>query len=240
MNCHLRQQPNKEVIMNIQLVKKSSNKKIGKIPCTTSSKKTCPNNCPMKDGACYAESGYYTRINWDKVTDGIRGGDYKQFLEAVKLLRDGQLWRHNVAGDLQPDSNDKEKISSKKLRELVNANKGKKGFTYTHYKDSKENIEAIRHANENGFTINLSANNLQHAIKLHKQHNLPVATLAPINHGKKTRLIEGVKFITCPATYKDEVTCDSCRICQKSDRDFIVAFPAHGSRKNQANIIARG
>ena len=226
-------------IMNVAFTKKSSNAKIGAIPCTTSSRNTCPSACPLAgDGGCYAEAGYYTRMHWDKVTDGERGTEYESFLDSIAKLKDGQLWRHNVAGDLQPIADNV--IDSDALEALTSANNGKRGFTYTHYPDSAENVAAVRKANENGFTVNLSANSTDDAIRLRKAHGLPVASLVPIDHGNETRVIDGVRFVTCPATYKDGVTCHSCKLCSVSNRDAVIAFPAHGTRANNADIIARG
>ena len=223
--------------MNIQFIAKSSNAKIGAIPASVSSRDTCPASCPLiGDGGCYAEAGFHTRLNWDKVTSGERGTSWDNFLIKVFDLPIGTLWRHNVAGDL-PGRDDK--IDAEKLRGLTMANAGKRGFTYTHYPDTPENIAAIRHANEHGFTVNLSANSVSHALEL-SRHGLPVAAIVPIDHGNETRTIEGKKFITCPATYRDEVTCSTCKLCSVSNRDSVICFPAHGTRKARADIIARG
>ena len=222
---------------NVQFVPKSANSKIGSIPCTTSARSTCPAACPLsgKNG-CYAEAGYYTRMNWDKVTSGERGKDWESFLASVESLKPQTLWRHNVAGDLQGSDN---VIDQGKLDQLAVANKGKRGFTYTHYPDTKPNLDAIRKAEKLGFTINLSANNIDHAMKLRK-HGLPIASVVPIDHGNKTRTIDGVKFITCPATYRDNVTCKTCKLCSIPNRNAVIAFPAHGTQAKNANIIATG
>lgn len=223
--------------MNIQFIEKSANVKIGAIPASVSSRDTCPASCPLiGDGGCYAEAGFHTRLNWNKVTSGERGTSWDNFLIKVFDLPIGTLWRHNVAGDL-PGRDDK--IDAEKLSGLTMANAGKRGFTYTHYPDTEENLEAIRHANEHGFTVNLSANSVSHALEL-SRHGLPVAAIVPIDHGNETRIIEGVKFITCPATYRDEVTCSTCKLCSVSNRDSVICFPAHGARKARADIIARG
>ena len=222
---------------NVQFVLKSANAKIGTIPCTTSARSTCPAACPLsgKNG-CYAEAGYYTRMNWDKVSSGERGTDWKSFLESIKGLKPNTLWRMNVAGDLQGSAN---VIDSDKLHQLAVANTGKRGFTYTHYPATKPNLDAIRKAGKLGFTINLSANNVDHALRLRK-HGLPIASVVPIDHGNKTRTIDGLKFITCPATYRDNVTCKTCKLCSIPNRTAVIAFPAHGTRAKNANIIATG
>jgi hypothetical protein len=86
--------------MKFQFIKKSSNSKVGAIPVTNSPRATCPSNCPLSgDGGCYAE-GFHTRLNWDKLDRGERGLEWSDFIDKIKALPKGQLWRHNVSGDL--------------------------------------------------------------------------------------------------------------------------------------------
>ena len=146
--------------MLTQFVKLSSNSKIGKMPATNSSRLTCPNSCPFKLNGCYAD-GYYTSLNWNKVTSGERGSEWPEFLASIKAIKPAQLWRHNVSGDLRPSPNNNELIDSKALTQLATANSDSRGFTYTHYLPSKHNIRAIRKANKLGFTVNLSANSIR-------------------------------------------------------------------------------
>ena len=226
--------------MLTQFVKLSSNSKIGKIPATNSSRLTCPDSCPFKLNGCYAD-GYYTSLNWNKVTSGERGSEWPEFLASIKAIKPAQLWRHNVSGDLRPTANNKELIDSKALTELATANSDSRGFAYTHYRPSKHNIRAIRKANKLGFTVNLSANSVAQSIEYKKAFpDLPVVTVAPSDIGTGTRTIDGQKIVVCPATYKDKVTCKTCKLCSVSNRDSVVAFPAHGTQSKKADIIARG
>lgn len=43
---------------------------------------------------------------------------------------------------------------------------------------------------------------------------------------------------TCPATYRDDVTCATCGLCASTTRKVIVGFPAHGAAKRAAAAIA--
>ena len=223
--------------MNIQFVKKSSNAKTGAIPVTTSSRKTCPTACPFNNGnGCYAEAGYYTRMNWDKVTAGERGDDYAAFLGHVRKLPAGQLWRHNVAGDLAGAD---DIIDSEALAALAAANEGKRGFTYTHYPlQTGNNLAAIKAANKSGFTVNVSANSASEAAAVFKRHKVPTVSVLPID-APNQQTIDGVKIVTCPATYREDVTCATCKLCSVSSRDVVVGFPAHGTQAKKADIIAR-
>ena len=224
---------------NVQLVQKSSNAKTGPMPVTTSSRKTCPDACPFNHGhGCYADAGYYTRINWDKVTDGNRGSDYPTFLEGIKSLPEGTLWRHNVAGDLQGREDVLDGVA---LRALTRANTGRKGFTYTHYPvlNDRHNAKQVRLAIQGRFTVNVSANTLAQAVESFKA-GFPTVVVLPVDHNKKTLDVEGVKVVTCPATYRDDVTCSSCGLCQVAHRKVVVGFPAHGGQAKQASVIAKG
>lgn len=213
--------------MNIALTLISHNAKTGPIPVSTSSKDTCPDACPFKSGGCYAQQGPLN-IHWNKVTDGLRGLTFDGFLAAVKKINRGQLWRHNQAGDLAGEN---QAIDAGALKALTEANRGRKGFTYTHKPMTPENAQAVKHANENGFTVNLSANNLRHADELKALNVGPVVVVVPSDQTKNSVTPNGHKVVICPATYRDNVTCASCGLCQVANRSAIVGFPAHGNSK---------
>ncbi len=215
---------------------KSKNAKVGKMAVTTSTATTCPTSCPFKSNGCYADSGPL-KLHWDKVTEGERGDDWSTFISKIKDLPAGSKWRHNQAGDLPGDM---EKLDNEKCIELAKANEGKRGFTYTHYDvlDNFQNAITVNIMNHLGFTVNVSANNLEHADKLCDLNIAPVATVLPIEQTTNTVTPKGRKVVVCPATYKDDVSCASCMLCEKWDRNVVVGFPAHGTSKKKASAIA--
>ena len=220
---------------NYYLTTKSRNAKTGPIPVSTTSADTCPNDCPFRGNGCYAD-GYPLKGRWDEVTRGERGGPLAALCEKIAALPAGQLWRHNQAGDLPGDG---ERIDSAGLAAIVAANNGKRGFTFTHYSPArKRNAAAIRKANAAGFTVNLSANNLEHADDLAALDIGPVAVVLPAGFdGRQTETPAGRRVAQCPATYKD-TTCADCGLCAKRDRKVIVGFPAHGVHKRKADAVA--
>jgi len=220
--------------MNYHLTPKSSNKKTGPIPTSVSAESTCPAACPLKNDGCYAEGGPLA-LHWRKVSEGARGVSFDEFCEQVAALPASQLWRHNVAGDLPGADN---KIDAKQLEQLVKANTGKRGFTYTHYPPSKHNIEAIRRSNDAGFTINLSANSATHADEL-MVHGLPVTAVVSSKALENITTPAGNTIVICPAVTRDDVTCESCQMCQRSNRSIIIGFPAHGNRAKRIDIKLR-
>lgn len=219
----------------------SKNKKTGPIPVSTSSKTTCPDSCLFKGNGCYAEGGPIN-IHWSQVTKGNRGFEWSEFLAAIRKLRKNTLWRHNQAGDLVGSN---EKINAKALAELVAANKGRRGFTYTHYPMLAEDVESdiytesekeivadwnrvnVKTANENGFTINLSANNPRHAQKLKALGIAPVVSV--VEEDFKT----DDQIVVCPAVTRDDANCFNCELCQKQ-HSKVIGFPVHGVRKKVA------
>ena len=207
----------------------SSNAKTGPIPVSTSTSATCPTSCPFNNGGgCYASSGPLA-LHWKKVTEHKRGELFEQFLEQIASLPDGQLWRHNQAGDL-PGNGDT--LDTKALSALVRANKGKKGFTYTHKPlKTKRNRDAIAKANKQGFTVNLSANSLVHADELVSLEIAPVVVTIPEHAPNKGKTPQGRRWIACPAESRDSVSCASCGLCARSERSVIIAFHAHGAKK---------
>ena len=215
---------------------KSKNAKVGKMAVTTSTATTCPTSCPFKSNGCYADGGPL-KLHWDKVTEGDRGDDWSTFIDKIKDLPAGSKWRHNQAGDLPGDTKD---LDSTKCVDLAKANKGKRGFTYTHCDvlDNFQNAITVNIMNHLGFTVNVSANNLEHADKLCDLDIAPVATVLPIEQTTNTVTPKGRKVVVCPATYKDDVSCASCMLCEKWDRNVVVGFPAHGTSKKKAAAIA--
>lgn len=220
----------------------SGNAKTGPIPVSTTSANTCPDSCPLKAKGCYAKGGP-SAIHWRKVTNGERGKQWNEFCEDIKALPRDQLWRHNQAGDL-PGAGDT--IDTESLRQLVQANKGKRGFTYTHYPvgDTNNgthaiNASAIYNANQSGFAVNLSANNVKQAVEYMALNIAPVVTLLPTD-APNVQTIEGIKVVACPAEKSDKVTCATCGLCADTQRDYVIGFRAHGVSKKAVEIIARG
>ena len=216
---------------NVHLTPVSSNVKTGPIPVSTSSRSTCAIFCPFKGSGCYADN-YGLNFLWNRVSDGRSGTDWSTFCTAISALPDGQLWRHNQAGDLPGDGIE---IDGLALGQLVEANMGRRGFTYTHYVPSDRNNAAyIKGCNDWGFTVNLSANNLDHADELAALNIGPVAVVLESTQTENCTTPEGRKVVICPAISRDDTTCATCGLCAIADRKVIIGFPAHGTGLKKA------
>lgn len=222
----------------------SGNTKTGPMPVSTSNSSTCPDACPIKVKGCYAKYGP-VGMHWRKLDKGESKNavEWDQFVRQIKALSNGSLWRHNQAGDLNGVPEVANAIDAGALSALVAANKGKRGFTYTHYpvlgKDNEENLSMVRDANAQGFTINLSGNDVAHADKL-AATGLPTVVLMPRDAEKVTITPAGNKVVICPAENTDKVNCLKCGLCQDAKRDYIIGFRAHGIAAKTVELIARG
>ena len=216
------------------LTRVSGNKKTGPIPVSTTSQSTCPASCPLKGNGCYAESGPLA-LHWKAVSQGERGHDLDHFCHEIKRLPKGQLWRYAQAGDLPGDTH---QIDADALQKIVDANRGRHGFAYTHYSALEpENARAIASANAQGFVINLSANSLEHADELARLGVGPVVTILPPGQTKATTTPEGRHVSVCPAATSDDMDCARCGICAVGHRKAIIGFPAHGSGAAKAHKV---
>lgn len=219
-------------MQKFNFVPKTANAKTGPIPVTYSDRSTCPPSCPHYRTDCYAETGP-TRWAWGKV-DKI-GGGLSDLCANVAALPPGTFWRHNVAGDL-PGAG--ETVDPVQLGEIVRANMGKRGFTFTH-KTAPENLQWIKHANDWGFTVNLSADDAGDADTLADTGAGPVACIVPMDTPEKSQTPAGRSIVVCPAQTRENVSCADCQLCQRVNRAVIVGFRAHGTRARLADQTAR-
>jgi hypothetical protein len=135
----------------------------------------------------------------------------------------GQLWRCNEKGDLPGAGN---QVDAQRLMQLVKANRGRNGFTYTHKpvlagsytvtgnvdkgqshtsevdeQTAENNRLAVALANASDFTVNLSADSLTDADRKAGLGVGPVVVNLPADAAKGVRYAtpEGRKVVTCPA-----------------------------------------
>jgi hypothetical protein len=212
--------------LRVLFVHESRNRKTGPIPVSMTAASTCPPSCPLMNRGCYAEQ-HMVAIHWRRLSAG-GGISWQDFLKEVRALPEGQIWRHNEAGDLPGDG---EELDQRKLVELVSSNRGRRGFTYTH--KSLEHARLYKAATMLGFTVNISTDSLAQADAA-AALGLPVTTVLPHDAPDKgNRTPEGRHVVVCPAELRVHVTCERCKLCAVGSRKSIVGFRAHGDRAKQ-------
>jgi hypothetical protein len=216
---------------------RSHNSKTGPIPVSMTSRRTCPPSCPWLGDGCYAEQ-YFVAVHWRRLGAG-RGITWSDFCARVAALSDGQLWRHNEAGDLPGDGDE---IDERRLLELAVASRHTRGFTYTHkpvlgeegesYANRRKLADA-RMVGAGGLVVNLSADGLLHADQLCDLGLLPVVAVVPRGSPRVLRTPAGRRVVTCPALHDEGTCCANCGLCARADRDFLIGFPTHGAQSKR-------
>jgi hypothetical protein len=147
--------------------------------------------------------------------------------------------RYGQAGDLPGDG---VIIDDQALFKVAAAADGKKMFGYSHYDLSLEwNASCLEIAISMGFVINVSANSLEHADELKGLVRAPVVVALPRDFPHTGGFTPaGHRVVVCPAQTRDDVTCQTCRLCSSPKRKSIIGFISHGSRARQAEAIAKG
>lgn len=207
----------------------SGNKKLGGIPAVIVSPETCPPSCGFYGKGCFAEFGMLGHHWRNSAATGV---SFEQLLERVRALPAGQLWRYAVAGDL-PGQGDRLDIAM--LAALVEANRGRRGFTFTHKPLTfRAERQAVAKANANGFTINLSCDNRDELKRKSRLQIAPTVIVLP-SAGPAP---EGV--VECLAERFEDRTCANCRLCAIPTRASAVSFRAHGQMRATVSRIASG
>ncbi len=231
--------------MQFHLTTKSSNKKLGGLPASTSSKETCPLSCGLYN-KCYAKRGPQS-WHWAKVTKQERGTDWQGFLNQIKKLKPGSLMRHNVSGDLPTLNycNALDLLKLQQLRQTVEET-GISLYTYTHWHTDESfgpaNLQAVKRYSKPGFVINISTENVDDAgffnsvgfdVVITDSSVFELAVRA-IQDNKQLLRVQSVEeidqsfdVIPCPEQYTDSATCASCKLCARADRNFVIAFKEH-------------
>ena len=206
----------------------SGNRKTGPIPVTMTSRDSCPESCPLYRLGCYALTG---PISWHWKKGCTL--DLDDLCQQIRSIPGGSLWRHNTAGDLPGTG---EHIDTDALRKIARANRGRRGFTYTH---KRQGFDAMRAATAAGFTVNLSADNAAQADTL-AAHGLPVVTIIPKDAPKVSRTPGGRKIVLCPAESSKKITCANCGLCANASRDYLIGFKPKGRHPAAVNQLAKG
>lgn len=222
----------------VHLVPVSGNTKTGPISVSMTEESSCPPTCAFKGNGCYAAYGR-TLLHWRKVPE--RGAPWPDFIRALRALPQRTFFRHNVAGDL-PHFNGY--LDVRKVIELARvAAYFAASWTYTHHKLNAHNLTVIRGAIDFGFIINVSCEST-HVAALNHLRGLPTVCAVPRDAPTCFRE-EGVTFVQCPATLRDDINCQNCGgrrgipLCARADRSCVVTFPAHGPARSKAEAVVR-
>ena len=212
--------------MRYHFKRRSENKKTGPIAVTMTEQKSCSPSCAFNPrtggGGCYGYN-WPVVLHWNRIPEN--GIDLDALCLHIQNLNADELWRHDVVGDLDHTGG---YINRRTLEKLTEANKGKRGFTYTHH-DLKlgNNAAAVKKANDGGFIINASCESPEQASHVWDEYKIPAVCVVPEKEERKTWLLPtGHRVVRCPAIYREDITCSKCKMCSLPSRRTIIAFNA--------------
>jgi len=108
-------------------------------------------------------------------------------------------------------------------------------FTYSHFNP----LYWAKKLKPGKTVINYSAKTSELAARYVKQ-NIPTVCAVSLDvwQGKKSRAVDDVKIVRCPAEYRDNFGCNQCGagdpLCAQLKRNYAVGFTAHGVHKKKA------
>lgn len=215
------------------VVQNSSNAKIGKVSTTYQPTTHCV-DCPLKGNGCYAQAGMVA-MHTRKLDDAARESHAsptrtaRQEARGIRALKArGQGLRLHTSGDCP--STEAAEIVADAAEEFM-ARGGGRAWTYTHAwrRVSRKAWGAV--------SVLASVETLSDARRAIR-NGWAVARVVPTFATEKAWQEGGIRWIPCPAQTRDDVTCESCRLCWDDNKlraiGAGVAFEAHGSSKRRA------
>ena len=119
--------------------------------------------------------------------------------------------------------------------------RGGRSWTYTHFKFEDISLKQNRNFHFNYLyrirdskqhtTVNRSTDNVNDAVAVHNKGYPTTVTLSDKNV-RKHFVHKEIKFVRCPSEYNKKVGCINCDLCARKDRNFVIVFHAHGSKKD--------
>jgi hypothetical protein len=226
-----------DAIFNI--IEFSSNSKLSNdrsFATVSASHETCPKTCVFIKSGCYGENyGINFHFNAIGKTKGVNLVELALKLNSLRL---GQKIRFFDVGDVPADENGV--MDSNVLQTLNNAVISRKlrAIQFTHNKLNYANIEQVKLLN---YVVNFSVESFKDAALAIKNGVNAVITLPSFTKPVKSRIVDGLKIVTCPAQYSDlklakkDITCADCMLCNKNrvNDKVVIAFYAHGTQKKK-------
>ena len=204
----------------------SGNSKTGPITTISRSIKTCPTTCPFLDPETGTAAGCYGAGRmWAQVNKAVRTID--------DLPTPKDLIRDRVLGDITlPEAGD-DRIDMTYLMNVHEwaAQHGSQVFGYTHSLAFRRMSADLWRTAMPNYTMNVSCHTVKEVEQVIESGHDAVISTDDVEHGQ---MIGDKRIVQCPATTRDDVTCDTCRLCAKANRKAVVWFPLHGVQVRKA------
>ena len=218
-------------------VEASANQKLGKFLMSTTfaSECSCPSDCPLKEGACYAMTGP-ARVQWKRILpEGTPVEAANDEARAIDGLTGDRPLRLHTAGDC---SSDEAALVVSRSAVRYASKRGSPVFTYTH---AWKQV-----ARESWLSVSILASCLSvaevHAAKAKGYATSLVLPFLKFNT-KKAFVYEGIKVVPCPKQTGNATSCYACRMCLRDQKlikaDITIGFAVHGPTRKAAKVFGK-
>jgi len=209
-----------------KLVAESHNEKTGTMPAVYGEVDSCPPTCGLFK-ECYGKQGR-AALHW-ATPEKKNVHDFEGLLHWITNLPRG-MWRFGVVGDFPGDG---VTLNRDAITKMARANERRQVLAYSHYPITPENLDTLNAAKAAGMPINASCDSVQD-IKTAIAARVPVVTYTAADDTRKSWVDDGIKYVTCPyQTLPSTPKCKDCKLCSKGDRDYVIVFRAHATKKKQ-------
>ena len=206
-----------------KLVQESRNPKTGTMPAVYGSVASCPPTCGLYD-ECYGKQGR-AALHWAKDTEA----SFDALVDWIARLPLRAMWRFGVVGDFPGNG---ATLCRESVQKMARANKRRPLLAYSHYPTTQDNLETLNAAKAAGMVINASCDSLDD-IKAARAANVPAVTYTSANDTRKAWTADGIRFVTCPnQSTKAAPQCKDCQLCANGDREYVIVFRAHATKRN--------
>lgn len=117
--------------------------------------------------------------------------------------------------------------------------RGGVSWTYSHFHYSSIPLPM---RGKSQTVINVSTDSPEAALESVRA-GYPTVVAVPEDRDAKLEIIDGVKFVRCPAEHQN-LTCRDCGrgrpLCARADRDYVIKFTAHGAQKKKVGSAEAG
>lgn len=218
------------LLTNTHLVARTNNRKTGPLPVTYRRMSTCPSDCPFLPtgpiGGCYGTGRLFSSAERRSTDLDVEAATWRVRLDmepGVRYLRD------RVVGDVLNARGALDRTYIRGISRVARFN-GLVPFGYTHAwrRFTPADVEFLR---RQGYAMSASTETHEGVVEA-LATGLPVVLVD--DDAPEGARVGGRRLVTCPAQTRGDVTCASCGLCARPDREVIVRFRTHGVARARA------
>jgi hypothetical protein len=218
----------------VSAVEVSENRKLGPVSATYVSQRSCPPDCPLLLGGCYAEWGHTgvhaRRLNRSTVTSPLALA--REEARAIDRLSGARDLRLHVVGDARTEAAAR-LLAESAERYVLRGGGRSKVWTYTHA------WRTVSRAAWGASVSVLASCEGPGQVEQARARGYAAALVVPSFRQEAAYDHDGVRLLPCPEQTRG-VRCSDCRLCLDDHRlhraGLTIGFALHGAGAARARL----